>query len=332
MKSLRTCYYHLLLLTVLASNLHVSGQGTEKYNQCINVTRSSSTKCEKLSNAWKCPTLEKALSLSELSFTYIKILTTTENISKRIPTITVDTLTIASVDKALKTSINCSANKKLKFKLSFINSTNIYIYGLSFEPSDTNHSDDYIIVNTSKIDLSSAIYFKNVINLTVNDSGFTRSRGYGFVMVDVMNALFYETKVEVNTLMQLLKLLYGGGIILVSSSIGVSSNNNVIFRNCIFSKNRVIGNVGSISKVKSNNNAKVFKERIHGNGGSLSFYLWNKKVSLNLAIRNSNISESRVVVFIMNLVKIQKIIPYTLKVVCFGRTMQHLRVRFYKGF
>ena len=183
-----------------------------------------------MSNPWK------ALSLSELSFTYIKILITTENILKWIPIIAVDTLKTASVDKALKTSINCCANKELKFKLPFIKSTNIYVYGLSFESSGTNHSDDYIIVNTSKIDLSSAIYFKNVINLTVNNSGFTRSRGYGFVMVDVMNALFYKGKVEDNTLMQLLKLLYGGGIILMSSSIGVSNNNNVTFANCIFQK------------------------------------------------------------------------------------------------
>ena len=292
MKSMKTCYYHLSFLTALASNLYVKGQGTEKYNQFVNVARSSSTKCEQLNNTWKCPTLEKALNLSELSFTNIKIFTTSENISNRIPIIGVDTLTIESANKALKTSINCSSHKKPK--LSFINSSNIYVYGLSFESCGTSHSDDYIIVQTYKIDLSSAIYLKNVTNLTVNNSIFTRSKGYGIVMVDVMNVRFYKTKVEANKLMHLLDLSYGGGIIFVSSSIGLSNNNNVTFTNCTFSKNRAIQDVGSIYKVKSNNDTKsdVFKEKIHGNGGSLSFYLWSEKVSLNLAVTNSTISES----------------------------------------
>ena len=61
--------YHVSFLTVLASALYVKGQGTEKYNQFVNVARSSSTNYEQLNNTWKCPTLEKALNLSELSFT-----------------------------------------------------------------------------------------------------------------------------------------------------------------------------------------------------------------------------------------------------------------------
>ena len=292
MKSVKTCSYHLSFLTVLASNLYVKGQGTEKYNQFVNVTRSNSTKCEQLNNNWKCPTLEKALNLSELSFTYINVFTTSENISSRIPIIGVDTLAIASANKALKTSISCSSSKKSK--LSLINSSNIYMYGLSFESCGTNHSDDYIVINTSKIHLSSAIYLKNVTKLTVNNSIFTGSKGYGIVMVDVMNVLFYKTKVEANKPIHLLDLWYGGGIILVSSFKGLSNNNNVTFTNCIFSKNRAIQDVGSISKVESNHDTKSddFKERIHGNGGSLSFYLWSEKMSLNLAITNSNISES----------------------------------------
>ena len=87
---MKTCFYHLSFLTALATNLYVNGKGTEKYNQFVNVNRSSSTKCEQSNNAWECPTLEKALNLSELSFTYIKIFTTSENISNRIPIIGVD--------------------------------------------------------------------------------------------------------------------------------------------------------------------------------------------------------------------------------------------------
>ena len=290
---MKTCYYHLPFLTVLASNLYVIGQGTEKYNQFVNVTRSSLNKCEKkFNNTWKCPTLEKALKLSELNFTHIKIFTTTENISNQITIIGVDTLRIASANKTLKTSINCNSDKKPK--LSFFYSSNIYMHGLSFKSCGTNHSDDYITVNTSKIYLSSAMYLKSVTNLTVDNSIFTGSKGYGIVMVDVMNALFYKTKIEANNLMHLLNLSYGGGIILVSSSRGVSNNSNVTFTNCIFSKNHAIKDVGSNSSFKSNHDTEsnVFKERIHGNGGSLSFYLWNEMLSLNLVIRNSNISES----------------------------------------
>ena len=290
---MKTCYYHLPFLTVLASNLYVIGQGTEKYNQFVNVTRSSLNKCEKkFNNTWRCPTLEKALKLSELNFTHIKIFTTTENISNQITIIGVDTLRIASANKTLKTSINCNSDKKPK--LSFFYSSNIYMHGLSFKSCGTNHSDDCITVNTSKIYLSSAMYLKSVTNLTVDNSIFTGSKGYGIVMVDVMNALFYKTKIEANKLMHLLNLSYGGGIILVSSSRGVSNNSNVTFTNCIFSNNRAIKDVGSNSSFKSNHDTEsnVFKERIHGNGGSLSFYLWNEMLSLNLVIRNSNISES----------------------------------------
>ena len=296
MKSMKTCNYHLSFLTVLASTLYLKGQGTEKCNQVfVNVTRSSSTNCtQQLNNTWKCPTLEKALNLSELSFTYIKIFTTSEKISKRIPIIGVDNLSITSAHKASKTSVKCSSDPNNMPKFSFINSTNIYIYGLSFESCGTNHSEDYITVNTSKIHLSSAVYLKNVTNLTVNNSIFTASKGYGIVMVDVTNALFYKTKIEANNPTNLFNLQYGGGIILVSSFIGLSDN-NVTFENCIFSENRAIQDVGSISSVKSNHDTEsdVFKERIYGNGGSLSFYLWNEKVSLNLTIRNSTINESR---------------------------------------
>ena len=259
MKLMEKYNYHVSFLTVLASALYVKGQGTEKYNQFVNVVKSSSTNCEQLNNTWKCPTLEKALNLSELSFTYIKIFTTSEKISKRIPIIGVDTLTITSAHKASKTSVKCNSDSNKMPKLSFINSTNIYMHCLSFESCGTNHSDDYIIANTSKIDLSSAIFLKNVTNLTINNSIFTGSKGYGIVMVDVMNALVYKTKFEANSLMYLPNLRYGGGIILVSSSIGVS-NNNVTFTNCMFSKNRAIGDVLSISKVKSNHDAKCFKE------------------------------------------------------------------------
>ena len=50
MKLMEKYNYHVSFLTVLASALYVKGQGTEKYNQFVNVAKSSSTNCEQLNN------------------------------------------------------------------------------------------------------------------------------------------------------------------------------------------------------------------------------------------------------------------------------------------
>ena len=130
MQKLRGYCYLVLCLAIFVSIFYVKGQGTEKYNQYVNVTEWNSTECKQFGNTWKCPTLEKALTLTDLNFTYIKIFTASEQLSRQIHIINVNTLTVATASKTSRTSIKCEPTAKAK--LSFIDSGNIYIYGLSF--------------------------------------------------------------------------------------------------------------------------------------------------------------------------------------------------------
>ena len=283
------CY----LISCLVSILYVKGQGTEKYNQFVNVIELNSTKCEQLNNTWECPTLEKALTLTDLNSTSIKIFTAYEQLSRHIHIIKVDTLTITTADKTSKTSIKCEPTAKAK--LSFIDSSNIYIYGLTFKSCGSSHPDDFIIAKKNKIYLSSAFYLKNITGFIVNDTIFTRSAGYGIVMVDVVNTVYYKTKVEAHveaTFTSTLNLNYGGGIILISSAGELSDYNSITFKNCSFSQNNANQNVSNTFKFNSSNNQQVqndgvdfFIENMYGNGGAMSFYFWSKEVSLNLTIK-----------------------------------------------
>ena len=270
-------------MNFLVSILYLKGQGTEKHNQVVNVKELNSTVCEQLNNTWECPSLEKALlELTDLNFTYINIFTASEQLSKRIPVIKVDT------------TIECESNTVSK--LSFTDSSNVYIYGLTFTSCGGDHLDDFIIANKTKVYLSSAVYVKNITGFILNDTIFTRSAGYGIVMVDVVNTVYYKTNVETNvpaSFNSALNVKYGGGIILISSAGQLSHYNNITFMNCSFLQNNVNQSVSSTYKVNSSSNQRVesdgvefFKERMHGNGGAMSLYLWNKEVSLNLTIKD----------------------------------------------
>ena len=120
MQRLRGYCSLILCLAIFVSILYVKGQGTEKCNQYVNVTEWTSTECKQFRNTWKYPTLEKALTLTNLIFTCITTFTATEQLSKQIHIINVDTLTIATADKTSKTSIKCEPTAKTK--LSFIDS------------------------------------------------------------------------------------------------------------------------------------------------------------------------------------------------------------------
>ena len=294
MQKLRGYCYLVLCLAIFVSILYVKGQGTEKYNQYVNVTEWNSTECKQFGNTWKCPTLEKALTLTDLNFTYIKIFTVSEQLSKRIPVIKVDTLTIATASKTSKTTIECESNTVSK--LSFTDSSNVYIYGLTFTSCGGDHLDDFIIANKTKVYLSSAVYVKNITGFILNDTIFTRSAGYGIVMADVVNTVYYKTNVETNvpaSFNSTLNVKHGGGIILISSAGQLSHYNNITFINCSFLQNNANQSVSSTYKVNSSSNQRVesdgvefFKERMHGNGGAMSFYFWSKNVSLRLAIKD----------------------------------------------
>ena len=302
MQALRGYFYHLSFLNFLVSISYVKGQGTEKHNQVVNVKESNSTNCVQLNNTWECPTLEKALlELTDLNFTYIKIFTASEQLSCRILVIKVDSLTIATASKTSKTTIKCESNAMSK--LSFIDSSNLYIYGLTFKSCGSHHLDDFIIANKIKVYLSSAVYLRNITGFIVNDTIFTGSAGYGIVMVDVMNTVYYKAKVEANVpafFNSTSNLKYGGGIILISSTGELSDYNSVTFMNCSFSQNSAIQSISRTFKVNSSNNQQVksdavkfFKKSMYGNGGALSFYFWSREVSLRLAIKNCFLYENK---------------------------------------
>lgn len=48
----------------------------------VNVMRLNTSKCEDLNSTWNCPTLQHALDLKDLNFTYIRIFTNTEQLVK----------------------------------------------------------------------------------------------------------------------------------------------------------------------------------------------------------------------------------------------------------
>ena len=291
---MRAYLHHLALLPFVVNCMY--GQCLEKYKKSVSVTRSNSTKCDHLNNAWVCPTLKKALELNDLNSTYIKIFSTSEELSKRIFVFRVNTLAIVSNSTTL---IKCESNAGSK--LSFINSSNICIRGLSFKLCGGNHSNDVTVANTVNLHLSSAIFLRNIENLHINDTLFNGSAGYGIVMVEVLNAVFYRLRVEHNTpvsFMELPDMKYGGAVFVVSSKGQVNSHNKITFLNSDFTyNNAAVSGEGTFEAASSiteqpQNNIEFFKEKIHGKGGALSFYLWNKGFTVNLTIKNSFIHKN----------------------------------------
>ena len=116
-------------------------------------------------------------------------------------------------------------------------------------------------------------------------------------MVNVLSAIFYRLSVEHNTpvsFMELPNMKYGGTVFVVSSNGQTNSHNKITLMNSDFTYNNaaVIGEgsleaASRITEQPENNMIEFFKEKIHGEGGALSFYLWNKGFSVNLTISNS---------------------------------------------
>ena len=116
-------------------------------------------------------------------------------------------------------------------------------------------------------------------------------------MVNVLSAIFYRLSVEHNTpvsFMELANMKYGGTVFVVSSNGQTNSHNKITLMNSDFTYNNaaVIGEgsleaASRITEQPENNMIEFFKEKIHGEGGALSFYLWNKGFSVNLTINNS---------------------------------------------
>ena len=87
---------------------------------------------------------------------------------------------------------------------------------------------------------------RNIENLHINDTFFNGSAGYGIVMVNVLNAVFYRLRAEHNTpvsFMELPNMKYGGAVFVVNSNGQANSHNKINLMNSDFTYNNaaVIG-------------------------------------------------------------------------------------------
>ena len=123
--------YDASFLFVLANVLVINGQCFGNYKKYINVTSSNTTECVRgNNNTFICPSLEKALE-KDLNFSCINIFTASENLTKRNILTNVHSLTIANANSYSPVSITCKTNDSSK--IPFIDSSNIYIYRLTFK-------------------------------------------------------------------------------------------------------------------------------------------------------------------------------------------------------
>ena len=94
------------------------------------------------------------------------------------------------------TTITCKANHSSK--ISFIDSSNIYISGLTFNSCGATDQTDFLIINSTKINLSSVLCLRNVTGLVINDTTFWRSTGYSIIMAEVVNACCHKVQFSSN--------------------------------------------------------------------------------------------------------------------------------------
>ena len=260
----------------------------------VNVMRLNTSKCEDLNSTWNCPTLQHALDLKDLNFTYIRIFTNTEQLVKPYVLANINHLTIASTNN---TSVKC-----LESKLSFVGSANITIHGLKFEFCGVTRQDDFVTVNNTKIHLSSSLYFRNVRSLVISDTTFQWSAGYSVIMVDVLNVYYQKVYIFYNKPVPFMgeeKLAYGGGILTLLTEGKSSAFNTLRFLDCCF----YFINATKISTFHYsllNHNTEeddfiinLFTKTFYGRGGALSFYLQNRYMSTNIFIKSCHIYHNR---------------------------------------
>ena len=77
----------------------------------------------------------------------------------------------------------------------------ICISRLTFNSCGGTDQNDFLIINSTKINLSSALYLTNVTGLVINDTTFWRSAGYIIIMAEVVNSLqnFYTIDITCET-------------------------------------------------------------------------------------------------------------------------------------
>ena len=279
------------LLLVLINFFCVSGHYSEQCDHIVNVMRSSSTKCNKSSNSVvNCPSLEKALELKDLSFTCINVFTGSEQLSNRHALTNLNNLIISGADSIPLTTVTCKSGNSSK--LSFIDSNNIFIRRFTFNSCGGTHQNDFVITKNTQISLSSAVYFRNVTGVIINDTTFSMSRGYGVVMVDVVNGHYHRVHVSSSKAVPFEKeenFSYGGGILTLLSDLKSGEANTLKISNCeFFFINATDSAKTQYSFTQGQDDAisNLFKETFLGKGGGLSFYLQNQHIPTNISIKS----------------------------------------------
>ena len=74
----------------------------------------------------------------------------------------------------------------------------IYISRLTFNSCGGTDQNDFLIINSTKINLSSVLYLTNVTGLVINDTTFWRSAGYIIIMAEVVNACYHKVQFSSN--------------------------------------------------------------------------------------------------------------------------------------
>ena len=288
--------YHASFLVVLVK-VFGNGQCLENYKKYINVKSSNFTKCVQVNNyTFTCPSLEKALE-RDLNFTSIKIFTLLENLSKQNVLINVHNLTIANANPSSQICITCKTNHSSK--ISFIDSSNIYINGLIFDSCGGTGQNDFLTINRTKINLSSVLYLRDVTGLVINNTTFQGSRGYSIIMADVVNILYYKVQFSSNKVVPFLdeeNLLYGGGMLTFLSDSTSGEVNTLTISNCDFNFINATDSAKaqySFTQGQNDTVSDLFKNTFLGKGGGLSFYLQNQHISTKISIKSCKFYHNR---------------------------------------
>ena len=285
--------YCVSFLVVFVKILFINGQCLENYKKYINVKNSNSTECVRVNNyTFICPSLENALE-KDLNFTCIKIFTASENLTKRNILINVHSLTIANAYTHSPIFITCKTNHSSK--ISFIDSSNINIYRLTFNSCGGTDQNDFLIANSTKINLSSVLYLRNVTGLIINDTYFWGSRGYSIIMAEVVNAYYHKVHFSSNKVVPFLdeeNLSYGGGILTFLSDSKSGEVNTLKISDCQFYFINATDSAKtqySFTQGQDDAISDLFKKTFLGKGGGLSFYLRSQNLSTNISIKSSNV-------------------------------------------
>ena len=173
----------------------------------------------------------------------------------------------------------------------------IYISRLTFNSCGGTDQNDFLIINSTKINLSSVLYLTNVTGLVINDTTFWRSAGYIIIMAEVVNACYHKVHFSSNKVVPFLgkeSLSYGGGVLtfLSDSKSEEEEVNTLNISNCQFYFINATDSTKthySFTQGQDDAISDLFKKSFLGKGGGLSFYLQSQNLCTNISIKSSNV-------------------------------------------